>query len=214
MADVASGEGAGGAGPGKGLQSLETAARAAQAGAAGARRYPPVHLWNPPFCGDIGMKIARDGSWFYQGSRIGRPAMVKLFASILRKDPGRHVLVTPVEMVSVEVEDAPFLAVEMRREEGEAGPALVFRTNLDDEARAGPQRPIRFERSAAGGIKPYVLVRGDLWALVTRPLFLDLVELGEVREVEGARMFGVASDGAFFAMGPADDIEGLAEDPA
>ena len=218
MADVASGEGAGGADGGKGLQSLEAAARAAQGGAQGdapaARRYPPVHLWNPPFCGDIGMKIARDGSWFYRGSRIGRPAMVKLFASILRKDPDRHVLVTPVEMVSVEVEDAPFLAVEMRREEGEAGAALVFRTNLDDETRAGPQRPIRFERSAGEGVKPYVLVRGDLWALVTRPLFLDLVELGEVRDIDGARLFGVASDGAFFPMGPADEIEDLAGEPA
>src|SRR5690606_10201505 len=124
------------------------------------------HLWNPPFCGDIGMKIARDGAWFYQGSPIGRLAMVKLFASILRKDADRHVLVTPAEMVSVEVEDAPFLAVEMRREDGPGGGEFVFRTNLDDETRVGPEKPLRFERSAADGIKPYVLVRGDLWALV------------------------------------------------
>ncbi|MFN3891441.1 MAG: DUF1285 domain-containing protein [Beijerinckiaceae bacterium] len=209
MADVASGEGAGGAGGESALENLVSAARQAQAGPGSARKYPPVHLWNPPFCGDIGMKIARDGTWFYRGSPIGRPAMVKLFASILRRDPDRHVLVTPVEMVSVEVEDAPFLAVEMRREEGPAGPDLVFRTNLDDETRAGPDRPIRFERSAAGGIKPYVLVRGDLWALVTRPLFLDLVETGEIRDIEGQRLFGVASGGAFFPVAPADEIEGI-----
>ncbi len=193
-----------------GLDNLATAARAATNKADAPRAFPPVHLWNPPFCGDIGMKIARDGTWFYQGSPIGRMPMVKLFASILRKDPDRHVLVTPVEMVLVEVEDAPFLAVAMRREEGEAGAQLVFRTNLDDETRAGPAFPIRFERSAADGVKPYVLVRGDLWALVTRPLFLDLVELGEIRDIDGARMFGVKSGGAFFPMAPANEIEDLA----
>jgi uncharacterized protein len=210
MADVVSGGGGGGAQGASGLENFASAARAAQTDAGPARKYPPVHLWNPPFCGDIGMKIARDGTWFYQGSPIGRLPMVKLFASILRKDPDRHVLVTPVEMVSVEVEDAPFLAVEMRREEGAAGAELVFRTNLDDETRVGPQRPLRFERSAADGIKPYVLVRGDLWALATRPLFLDLVELGEIRNINGERMFGVASGGAFFAMAPAEEIEDLA----
>jgi uncharacterized protein len=210
MADVVSGGGGGGAQGASGLENFASAARAAQTDSEPARKYPPVHLWNPPFCGDIGMKIARDGTWFYQGSPIGRLPMVKLFASILRKDPDRHVLVTPVEMVSVEVEDAPFLAVEMRREEGAAGAELVFRTNLDDETRVGPQRPLRFERSAADGIKPYVLVRGDLWALATRPLFLDLVELGEIRNINGERMFGVASGGAFFAMAPAEEIEDLA----
>ncbi len=210
MADVASGGGAGAANSAPGLENLVSAARAATDQAGAARAFPPVHLWNPPFCGDIGMKIARDGTWFYRGSPIGRMPMVKLFASILRKDPDRHVLVTPVEMVLVEVEDAPFLAVTMAREEGPGGPQLVFRTNLDDETRAGPAWPIRFERSAADGVKPYVLVRGDLWALVTRPLFLDLVEMGEVRDIDGARMFGVASGGAFFAMAPAHEIEDLA----
>ncbi len=208
MADVASGEGASGTGGGSSLENLVNAAQAA-AKAGAARSYPPVHLWNPPFCGDIGMKIARDGTWFYRGSPIGRLPMVKLFASILRKDPDRHVLVTPVEMVSVEVEDAPFLAVEMRREEGAEGAALVFRTNLDDVVHVGREQPIRFERSEADGVKPYVLVRGGLWALVTRPLFLDLVELGEIRDINGERLFGVASDGAFFPIAPADEFEGL-----
>lgn len=214
MADVASGEGAGAALTAQtgavGLENLASAARAAQQKAGAARAFPPVHLWNPPFCGDIGIKIARDGTWLYRGSPIGRMPLVKLFASILRRDPDRHVLVTPVEMVSVEVEDAPFLAVEMAREEGPDGPQLVFRTNLDDETRACPAFPIRFERSAADGVKPYVLVRGDLWALVTRPLFLDLVEMGEIRDIDGARVFGVASGGAFFAMAPAEEIENLA----
>lgn len=210
MADVVTGGGGAGGEP-SGLEAMAAAARAAQAAAdKPGKGLPPVHLWNPPFCGDIGMKIARDGTWFYRGSPIGRLPMVKLFASILRKDPDRHVLVTPVEMVSVEVEDAPFLAVAMARDEGPQGPDLVFRTNLDDETRAGPDRPIRFERSAADGIKPYVLVRGDLWALVTRALFLDLVETGEIRDVEGRAMFGVSSGGAFFPMAPAEEIEGLA----
>jgi hypothetical protein len=213
MADVVSGGGAGAAAGSQGLETLASAARAAHAQAS-AKEYPPVHLWNPPFCGDIGMRIARDGTWFYQGSPIGRLPLVKLFASILRKDPERHVLVTPVEMVSVEVEDAPFLAVGMTREEGLDGPEFVFRTNLDDETRIGPERPIRFERSAADGIKPYVLVRGGLWALVTRPLFLDLVELGEVREVEGERLFGVSSQGVFFPMAPAAEIEDVSEGSA
>ena len=205
MADVVPGDGGQGDEGAGGLGALAEAARAAA-----ARGLPPVHLWNPPFCGDIGLKIARDGTWFYRGSPIRRPALVKLFASILRKDPERHVLVTPVEMVSVEVEDAPFLAVAMRMEDGPDGRALVFRSNLDDETRAGPDRPMRFERASGDGVKPYVLVRGDLWALVTRALVLDLVELGEVRDVEGRAMFGVASGGAFFPMAPADEMEASA----
>ena len=185
-----------------GLSGLQSAARkAAKSGP------PPVHLWNPPYCGEIGLKIARDGTWFYQGSPIGRLPLVKLFASILRKDPDRYVLVTPVEMVGIEVEDAPFLAVEMQVEAGTDGRTLRFRTNVDDEAVAGPGHPLRFERGPSGGIKPYVRVRGDLWALLTRALLYDLVELGEVREAGGVDMFGVESGGMFFAMAAAADME-------
>lgn len=162
----------------------------------------PVHLWNPPFCRDIGLKIASNGAWFYQGSVIARPALVKLFANILRKDAERYVLVTPVEMVSVEVEDAPFLAVEMWVEQGAAGPVLAFRTNVDDEARAGPDHPLRFEAGPAGGLKPYVLVRGGLWALASRPIALALVELGENRD--GA--FGIESGGKFFPIAGEGDL--------
>jgi hypothetical protein len=149
-----------------------------RAGAAG--KLPPVDQWDPPYCGDIGMSIRPDGVWLYQGSPIGRMALVKLFASVLRRDPdGRHYLVTPAEKVDVTVEDAPFLAVEMQTD-GEPGPGqqLVFRTNVDDIVRCGPANPLMFRQEAvSGGLKPYLLVRGRLEALVTRALYYDLVEL-------------------------------------
>ncbi|MBL8587762.1 MAG: DUF1285 domain-containing protein [Methylobacteriaceae bacterium] len=190
-----------GAEPG-GLEALTRAA----AGAAG-RGLPPVHLWNPPYCGEIDMRIARDGTWFYRGSPIGRAPLVRLFSTILRKDPERYVLVTPVERVGVSVEDAPFLAVEMRVTQGERGRQIAFRTNVEDWTAAGPDHPLRFETGDAAGLKPYVHVRGDLWALVKRALFYDLAALGEVREVDGVRMFGVVSQGAFFPMQRADELD-------
>lgn len=154
------------------------------------------------------MRIGRDGTWYYQNSPIGRPALVKLFASILRKDPAkdkdRHVLVTPVEKIVVEVEDAPFLAVQLVVEDGK----LTFRTNVDDWVSVDGEHPLRFEPGPSDGIKPYVLVRGGLWALVTRPVYYELVERGETRTVDGRAMFGVASGADFFAIAPADVIEG------
>ena len=129
---------------------------------------PPVHLWNPAYCGEIDMRIASDGSWYYMGTPIGRPALVRLFASVLRKDPERYVLVTPVERVGIVVDDAPFVAVEMQVEDHEAGRTLAFRTNVDDWTTADAAHPLRFEREATGGLKPYVLVRGELWARVAR----------------------------------------------
>lgn len=170
----------------------------------------PPHLWNPPFCGDINMRIARDGTWFYEGTPIGRPALVKLFASVLRKEPDRFVLVTPVEKVGIVVEDAPFIAVEMVAEEAAGELVLRFRTNVEDWVTAGPEHALRFEAGAAGGLKPYVQVRGDLWALVARPVFYDLVARGSLRTIGGEDMFGIASEGAFFPMAPAGEIEGLA----
>ena len=170
---------------------------------------PPVHLWNPPFCGDIDMRIARDGTWFYAGTPIGRPALVRLFASILRLDPEGMMLVTPVEKVRIQVEDAPFLAVEMGVGEGEH-PVLRFRTNVDDWVSVDAEHPLRFAPGEADGLKPYLHVRGGLEALVSRALFLDLVERGEVRHIDGLRMFGVASAGLFFPMAEADSIDGLA----
>ena len=170
---------------------------------AGAR---PVHLWNPPFCGDIDMRIAADGSWHYMKSPIGRIELVKLFASILRRDEDRYVLVTPVERVGIVVDDVPFVAVEMRVGTGPNGQVLSFRTNVDDWTEAGPDHPMRFEIGASEGLKPYVHVRAGLWARVNRALYYDLADLGEIREIDGVAMFGVASGGNFFAMAPADEI--------
>lgn len=189
-----------------GLEGLTQAARAA---GGEQRRLPPVHLWNPAFCGDLDMRIARDGTWFYNGTPIGRPALVRLFSTILRKDDDRYVLVTPVEKVGIKVEDAPFLAVELTQETRESGRALKFRTNVDDWVEAGPDHPMRFERGEAEGLKPYVHVRADLWALVKRALFYDLVDLGEKRSIDGEEMFGVTSNGAFFPMMRADQLGAL-----
>jgi hypothetical protein len=172
----------------------------ALAKSASAKGPPPVHLWHPAYCGEIDMRIASDGTWFYMGTPIGRPALVKLFASILRKDPERYVLVTPVEMVGIVVEDAPFIAVAMERDETASGQILKFRTNVEDLTTIGTEHPLRFVEDRSGGLKPYVHVRGDLWAKVSRPVFYDLVELGEERVMDGTKMFGIASGGAFFPM--------------
>jgi hypothetical protein len=164
---------------------------------------PPVHLWNPPFCGDLDIRIASDGTWFYLGTPIGRPALVRLFSTILKREADRYFLVTPVEKVGIRVDDVPFLAVEMRVE-GE-GPArtLSFRTNVDDWVRCDANRPLRFELAADGGLTPYLHVRADLWAKVTRALYYDLVELGEEHTVDRRAMFGIWSGGGFFAMADA-----------
>ena len=165
-------------------------------------RLPPVDQWNPPYCGDIGMAIRRDGLWTYQGSPIGRKPLVKLFSRVLRKDlDGRHYLVTPVEKIDVAIEDAPFLAVEM--EVLGTGPQqlLTFRTNVDDAVRCGPQHPLRFVVEAgSGGLKPYLLVRGRLEALVTRAVYYDLVELAVTGTIAGRDVLGVWSGGQFWEM--------------
>jgi hypothetical protein len=172
------------------------------------RGLPPVERWNPDFCGDIDIRIAADGTWFYLGTPIGRPALVKLFSSVLRRDGEDYVLVTPVEKLGITVEDAPFQAVEMAVDgEGEAR-AIAFRTQVDDLVEVGPEHPIRFEREAAGdGLKPYVHVRRNLWARLTRALTYDLLALGEVREAGGAPHFGVAVAGTFYPAVPASEID-------
>jgi hypothetical protein len=172
-----------------------------------AKGPPPVELWNPPFCGDLDMRIATDGTWFYLKTPIGRQALVKLFAAVLKREGDKYFLVTPVEKCGICVDDAPFLAVELNIEENASGRVLNFRTNVDDWVECGPQHKLRFEPEAGtGGLKPYLHVRRDLWAKVTRTLFFDLVELGEERVIDGTKMFGVASRGAFFAMAPADHM--------
>jgi hypothetical protein len=169
-----------------------------------------VERWNPPFCGDIDMQIAADGTWFYQKTPIGRPALVKLFASILKREGDKYYLVTPVEKVGLIVVDAPFLAVELKVDHGD-DQVLAFRTNVDDWVEAGPGHGLRFiPESGTGGLKPYLHVRRDLWAKVTRALFYDLVALGEEREVGGKRMFGVSSNGEFFAMAEASALKEFA----
>jgi hypothetical protein len=173
-------------------------------------RLPPVERWDPPFCGDIDMKIAADGTWFYQKTPIGRPALVKLFSSILKREGDKYYLVTPVEKVGLIVVDAPFLAVELKVEHAE-DQVLAFRTNVDDWVEAGPGHALRFTpEPATGGLKPYLHVRRDLWAKVTRALFYDLVALGEERDVGGTRMFGVASKGEFFSMAEASRLREFA----
>ena len=173
---------------------------------AGRKGLPPVERWNPAYCGEIDMRIAADGTWHYMGTPINRPALVKLFSTVLRKDPERHVLVTPVERVGIEVEDAPFLAVEMAVEGEGEGRQIAFRTNVDDLVQVGAECPLRFEQDATGGVKPYVRVRGELWARVTRSLALDLIALGEEGEIDGAATFGVRAGGAFFPIAPVSDL--------
>lgn len=172
---------------------------------------PPVHLWNPPFCGDLDIRIAGDGTWFYLKTPIGRHALVKLFASVLKREGGKYFLVTPVEKIGIAVDDAPFLAVELDVEDGPNGRVLNFRTNVDDWVACGRDHALRFEpESGTGGLKPYLHVRRDLWAKLSRPLFYELVELGEERDVGGERMFGVSSGGEFFVMAPADSLKDFA----
>ena len=192
---------------GGGLEGLAAAARSA---GGERRKLPPVHLWNPEFCGDIDMRIAPDGTWFYMGTPIGRPALVQLFSTILRRDPDRYVLVTPVERVGIKVDDAPFLGVELQKTEDERGQVLRLRTNVEDWVEIDTDHPLRFAQGASEGLKPYVLVRDRLEALVKRALFYDLVDWGEVREVDGEEMFGVASAGVFFPMAKAAEVEAWA----
>jgi hypothetical protein len=179
-----------------GSASARLTSLAAAVGATKTRGPAPVHLWHPPFCGDIDMRIAADGTWFYAGTPINRPAMVGLFAGILRKDPERYVLVTPVECVGIVVEDVPFVAVAMEA----TGEGLRFVTNLGDEVEAGADHAMRFATESDGGVKPYVHIRGDLWARLTRTLAIDLLE----QAVEQDGTVGVRSGDRFFAIGPAE----------
>jgi hypothetical protein len=182
-----------------GLDNIAAAARNA-----GGRSLPPVHLWNPPFCGDLDMRIARDGTWFYLGTPIGRPALVRLFSTVLKREGDKYFLVTPVEKVGIRVDDAPLIAVEMQCEGDGHARVLHFRTNVDDWVTCDNEHRLRFEKAADGGLVPYLHVRSDLWAKVTRALYYDLVEFGEERTVDGHAIFGVSSSGVFFAMADAE----------
>lgn len=176
--------------------------------ASGKKGMPPVHLWNPPFCGDIDMRIAQDGLWYYLNSPIGRKPLMKLFASVLRLDEdGKYYLVTPVEKCGIRVDDAPFVAIRMSVEGQGRDQSITFETNTDDIVTIDAAHPMRVAVEAnTGGLKPYVLVRGRLEALISRALFYDLVALGTV---EG-EWFGVWSGGRFWPMQRAAEIGAVA----
>ena len=181
-------------------ESLASSARAAGKG----RGLPPVDQWNPPFCGDLDMRIARDGTWFYLGTPIGRHELVKLFSGIIRRDGDDYFLVTPVEKVGITVDDAPFVAVDFDR----VGNDLQFVTNVGDAVLAGPDHPIRVVRDAqTGEPSPYVLIRRNLEALIDRKSFYRLVDLGEVEQHAGDDWFGIKSGGQFFPIIPAVELE-------
>lgn len=176
---------------------------------AGKDGLPPVERWNPPFCGDIDMEIRPDGTWFYMGTPIGRPALVRLFSTVLRRDDDNRIyLVTPVEKIGIRVLDAPFVAVEMTVSEEESGQVLTFRTNVGDIVRAGPDNPLRFAtHGETEQLKPYVLVRGRLEALVNRAVTYDLLALGEAVEIDGEEMFAISSGGSVFPVMAMAELE-------
>jgi uncharacterized protein len=182
-------------------------ALASAARAAARKGPPPVHLWNPPFCGDLDMRIARDGTWFYLGTPIGRAPLVRLFSSILKREGGRYFLVTPVEKVGITVDDAPFVAVDFTAEGEGPAQSLTFTTHVGDTVTAGPEHPIRVTRDpATGEPSPYVMVRSGLEALIDRKSFYRLAELGSEHEVAGVPQFGLWSGGAFFPLIPAAEL--------
>ncbi|AOZ70486.1 proteophosphoglycan precursor [Rhodobacter xanthinilyticus] len=167
---------------------------------------PPVHLWNPPFCGDLDMEIRRDGTWFYLGTPIGRAPLVRLFASILKREEGKYFLVTPVEKVGIRVVDAPFVAVDCTVSGAGEGQSLTFTTNVGDEVTAGPEHPIRVTRAADGEPSPYVMVRAGLEALIDRKTFYRLVDIATPGAHDGAEWLGLRSGGAFFPIIPMADL--------
>ena len=180
------------------LSGLASAAQSAGLGAGpgAGRGLPPVHLWNPPHCGEIDIRIRRDGAWEHEGAVIGRPALVRLFSTVLRKDPDGFYLVTPVEKLKIAVDDAPFVAVGVER----TGEALSFLTNVGDVTEAGPENPLRVDADpATGEPAPYVHVRRGLEARLSRPVFYELVEMAQPR----GDHLGVVSNGAWFDLGAA-----------
>lgn len=180
---------------------------AAKLEGAGEKSLPPVHLWNPDYCGELDLVIKRDGVWFHEGTPIGRARLVRLFSTVLKREGERHFLVTPVEKLGIEVEDAPFIAVLMRREGEGKQQRLVFTTNVGDEAAAGPEHALTFRKTLETGEgAPYLDVRAGLEARIARAVFYDLVALGETHHIDGEDKFGVWSGGVFFPFGPADEV--------
>lgn len=180
---------------------------AAKLEGAGGKSLPPVEKWNPDYCGEIDMVIKRDGTWFHEGTPIGRARLVRLFSTVLRREGEKHYLVTPVEKLGVTVEDAPFIAVLMRSEGDGEGRKLTFTTNVGDEVMAGPDHELVFRKDPESNEDaPYINVRAGLEARVARAVFYDLVALGETRDIDGEETFGVWSGGVFFPFGPACEV--------
>lgn len=179
--------------------SLIAAARAAEK----AGKLPPVEKWDPPFCGDLDMEIRRDGTWFHEGTPIGRKPLVRLFSTILKREGDAYFLVTPVEKVGLRVEDAPFVAVDIEAAGDGADQVISFTTNVGDRVLAGPENRIRVERPGNGAEDepaPYIHVRAGLEARIDRKSFYRLVDLGEAHAVDGTDWFGVWSQGIFFPI--------------
>ncbi|MCT4577891.1 DUF1285 domain-containing protein [Donghicola sp.] len=182
---------------------IAAAARAASKGG-----LPPIHKWNPPFCGDLDMRIARDGTWFYNGTPIGRAPLVRLFSTILKREDGKYFLVTPVEKVGITVDDAPFVAIDFEVVGTEEDAVLTFQTNVGDQTAAGPEHPIRVIRDPESGEpSPYVHVRDDLEALIDRKSFYRLIDLGQHQDHDGVSWFGIMSSGQFFPIIPSAELE-------
>jgi len=180
--------------------AAKTGLDAVIAAASGARGLPPVHLWHPDHCGEIDIVIRKDGLWLHEGSPIGREALVRLFSTVLRKDPDGFHLVTPVEKLRITVEDAPFIAVSVDRT---ATDDLMFRTNVGDEVTAGPDNAIRVQTGPGGEPRPYLHVRRGLEALIARSVFYELVAMAAERQTAAGPQLGVSSQGVWFALAAA-----------
>ncbi|SDX35434.1 DUF1285 domain-containing protein [Roseicitreum antarcticum] len=189
-------------------QSIAASVSAATNGAAENGKLPPVHLWNPPFCGDIDIRIARDGTWYHEGSPITRPAMVRLFSTILRREGEAYFLVTPVEKLGIQVEDAPFVAIDFEQAGTDDTPSLTFVTNVGDRVHLGADHPLRVAIDpGTDAPSPYIMVRDGLEALIDRKSFYRLVDLGTDHEVNGISWFGIWSGEQFFALAPSDALD-------
>ena len=167
----------------------------------GKKGLPPVDKWNPPFCGDIDLKILRDGRWMYMGTEIKRPAMVRLFSTILRLDPdGEYYLVTPVEKVRIQVEDTPFLIVSMDKLKKENKTSLIFYTSLKDEIILTKKNPISIEVNDKNEPSPYILVRNNLKGLISRSVYYELIEYAQERTIEDKNFLTIESNNEIFKM--------------
>ncbi len=168
---------------------------------------PPIEKWNPPFCGDIDMTISKSGKWYYMGSEIKRPAMVKLFSSILRlESDNSYYLVTPVEKVRIQVEDAPFVAVAITKEQSEGMNTVTFWTNLNDEIVLSKENPLSIEIKKNDEPSPYITVRNNLRALISRSVFYELVDLAETIPIDGVPYLAIKSQGEIFKIHKVEDL--------